>query len=106
MTDPTTMTFNEIVELFKEYEFQIETYRNELNRLNIIIEGYDWDNEIIELKEIISKQHGEIGDWRNIAAGLADGLVATQEQLADLSVGIRPSARDALQKYNDQLRCG
>ena len=106
MTDPTTMTFNEIVELFKEYEFQIETYRNELNRLNIIIEGYDWDNEIIELKEIISNQHGEIGDWRNIAAGLADGLVATQEQLADLSVGIRPSARDALQKYNDQLRCG
>lgn len=106
MTDPTTMTFNEIVELFKEYEFQIETYRNELNRLNIIVEGYDRDNEIIELKEIISKQHGEIGDWRNIAAGLADGLVATQEQLADLSVGIRPSARDALQKYNDQLRCG
>lgn len=106
MTDPTTMTFNEIVELFKEYEFQIETYRNELNRLNIIIEGYDRDNEIIELKEIISKQHGEIGDWRNIAAGLADGLGATQEQLADLSVGIRPSARDALQKYNDQLRCG
>ena len=106
MTDPTAMTFNEIVELFKEYEFQIETYRNELNRLNIIIEGYDWDTEIIELKEIISKQHGEIGDWRNIAAGLADGLVATQEQLADLAVGIRPSARDALQKYNDQLRCG
>lgn len=100
------LTFTELVELFKDYEFQLETYRNEINRLSHIVDGYDRDERVGELKDMIAKQHGELGEWRNIASGLADGLVATQEQLDDLGVGIRPSARDALQKYNDQLRCG
>lgn len=99
------MTFTAVNELFKEQQFQLETYRNEINRLNKIVEGYDRDEEILVLRRAITDQDIQLENWMNVADGLNDGLMMAQQQLAAENIGLRPIARDAIQRYND-LKAG
>lgn len=101
MTDIGDMSFNAVTELFKEQQFQIETYRTEINRLTRIVEGYDRDEEILTLRRTITDQDIQIESWMDIADGLNAGLAQAQEQLAAENIGLRALARDAIQEYKD-----
>jgi len=101
MTDIGDMSFNEVAELFREQQFQNETYRNEINRLTRIVEGYDRDEEILTLRRTITDQDIQIESLMNIGEGLYNGLLLAQQQLADENIGLRALARDAIQQYKD-----
>jgi acyl-CoA thioesterase len=95
------MTFTAVTELFTEQQFHIETYRNEINRLTKIVEGYDRDEEILTLRRSITDQDTQLEAWMNVADGLYKGLKQTEEQLAQENIGLRAVARDAIQHYRD-----
>lgn len=95
------MSFTTVAELFKEQQFQLETYRNEINRLNKIVEGYDRDEEILVLRRALTDQDIQIESWMNVADGLYKGLLQTEDQMALENIGLRPVARDAIQRYRD-----
>ena len=101
MTDFGNMTFNTVTELFKEQQFQLETYRNEINRLNKIVESYDRDEEILVLRRSITDQDILIESCMNIAEGLYNGILQAEEQLAAENIGLRAIARDSIQRYKD-----
>lgn len=105
MTDFGDMTFNDVAELFKEQQFQLETYRTEINRLTKIVESYDRDEEILVLRRALTDQDIQIEYLMDIADGLHNGLLLAEQQLAAENIGLRTLARDAIQRYKD-MRSG
>lgn len=94
-------TFTEVTELFSEQQFQIQTYLNEINRLNKIVEGFDRDEEILTLRRAITDQDIQIESWMNIADGLYNGIKQAEDQLNAENIGLRMLARAAIQQYRD-----
>lgn len=95
------MSFTAVTELFTEQKFQNETYLNEINRLTKIVEAYDRDEEIQNLRGVITHLNIQIECWERVADGLNIGLVTAQNQLAEENIGLRAVARGAIKEYND-----
>lgn len=103
MKDIEDMTFNEITELHKEWGAEIRRLTTLLADAYKTIEGYNRDEEIMDLTQTIGYQRDLIAKWRDTAKALHDGLIVAQMQLSEENIGVRPLARDGIQAYRDMI---